>query len=169
MSGYSDALSRAVAFDNSIVSATSAISSKFMSTTSSSVTNLTDLIILSLRQTVGSLEFTASQLSNQGVDDLRVFMKDVGSSRCVQDSLLLTGFCRDVISCHRRVNPVEVIYASFPAFLYLNVTLAGRLLEPLLEFQSSELYSQVYAAPDLGKLLLELGSCSAMYLGLMVS
>ena len=92
MSGYSDALSRAVALDNSIVSATSAISSKFMSTTSSSATNLADLIILSLRQTVGSLEFTASQLSNQGMDDLRVFMKDVGHSRCVRILFCLQDF-----------------------------------------------------------------------------
>jgi len=64
---------------------------------------------------------------------------------------LLGRFCGNGIPCHRRVNPVEIIYASFPAFLYLNATLAGRLLEPLLEFQSSELYGQAYAAPDLGK------------------
>jgi len=85
------------------------------------------------------------------MDDLRVFMKDVGTSRCVQNPLLLAIFRCNLIPCHRRVNPVEVIYASFPAFLYLNATLAGRLLEPLLEFQSSALYSQVYAASDLGK------------------
>ena len=84
LSGYSDALSRAVDFDNGIASATSAISSKF-SMASSAAVNLADLIILSLRQTVGSLEFTAPQLSttSQGMDDLRVFMKDVGTSRCV--------------------------------------------------------------------------------------
>lgn len=52
---------------------------------------------------------------------------------------------------YRRANPVEAIYAAFPAFLYLNPALAGSLLEPLLEFQStSSLYSPVYAAPDLG-------------------
>src|SRR6266542_4277033 len=74
-----------------------------------------------------------------------------------------------MIPCHRRVNPVEIIYASFPAFLYLNATLAGRLLEPLLEFQSSSLYSLAYAAPDLGKPLLNLGSWSAMNLDLKVA
>jgi len=43
-----------------------------------------------------------------------------------------------------------MIYASFPAFLYLNATLAGQLLVPLLEFQSSVSYNLDYAAPDLG-------------------
>jgi hypothetical protein len=42
------------------------------------------------------------------------------------------------------------MYASFPAFLFLNATLAGKLLEPLLEFQASSLYRNNYAAPDLG-------------------
>jgi hypothetical protein len=44
------------------------------------------------------------------------------------------------------------LYASFPAFLVLNTTLAGKLLEPLLEFQASALYKNDYAAPDLGKI-----------------
>jgi hypothetical protein len=53
----------------------------------------------------------------------------------------------------RRTNPVEILYASFPAFLFLNTTLAGKLLEPLLEFQDSSLYRNDYAAPDLGTVL----------------
>lgn len=48
----------------------------------------------------------------------------------------------------RRVNPVETIYASFPAFLYLNTSLAGNLLESLLEVQAAN--DKSYAAPDLG-------------------
>ncbi len=35
------------------------------------------------------------------------------------------------------MNPVETIYAAFPAFLHLDSHLAGALLEPLLEFQST--------------------------------
>ena len=54
---------------------------------------------------------------------------------------------------HRRTNPVEILYASFSAFLFLNATLAGKLLEPLLEFQDSSLYRNDYAAPDLGTIL----------------
>lgn len=45
---------------------------------------------------------------------------------------------------------MEIMYATFPAFLFLNATLAGKLLEPLLEFQASTLYANDYAAPDLG-------------------
>jgi len=49
------------------------------------------------------------------------------------------------------VNPVEVIYAAFPSFLYLSSPIAGALLEPLLEFQTTaSLYSHGFAAPDLG-------------------
>jgi hypothetical protein len=52
---------------------------------------------------------------------------------------------------HRRVNSVETIYAAFPAFLYLNASLAGTLLEPLFELQaSSSVFNKGYAAPDLG-------------------
>lgn len=54
---------------------------------------------------------------------------------------------------NRRVNPVDNLYASFPAFLYLDPALGGKLLEPLLEFQASMgsgNATSVYAAPDLG-------------------
>lgn len=43
-----------------------------------------------------------------------------------------------------------MLYASLPAILYLNATWAGYLLRPLLEFEASALYSQTFAAPDLG-------------------
>ncbi len=52
-----------------------------------------------------------------------------------------------------RTNPVEILYASFPAFLFLNATLAGKLLEPLLEVQASSSYKRDYAAPDIGMIL----------------
>jgi hypothetical protein len=59
-----------------------------------------------------------------------------------------------------RTNPVEIMYASFPAFLFLNATLAGKLLEPLLESQASSIYQNNYAAPDLGAIscIISLGS-----------
>ena len=65
----------------------------------------------------------------------------------IDDTILSPNFFR------RRTNPVEILYASFPAFLFLNTTLAGKLLEPLLEFQDSWLYGNDYAAPDLGTIL----------------
>ena len=48
-----------------------------------------------------------------------------------------------------RVNPVEHIYAAFPAFLYLNASLGGALLRPLLEYQAN-LAGQAFAAADIG-------------------
>ena len=50
----------------------------------------------------------------------------------------------------RRANPVEVIYAAFPTFLYLNASLAGFLLQPLLKYQGPSSYFNNYAASDLG-------------------
>ncbi len=85
LSGYTSALSRAVNFENRIMSDIASISSNFTIPPSTTI-NITDMITLSLRQTIGSLEFTTSRLSNgrfAGVDDLRVFMKDVGSSSYV--------------------------------------------------------------------------------------
>ena len=44
---------------------------------------------------------------------------------------------------------MDNLYAAFPAFLYLNTSLAGKLLDPLLEFQASAVSTDMYAAPDL--------------------
>jgi hypothetical protein len=53
----------------------------------SAAANLIDLHILNLRQTVGSLELTTSRLGKSvAMDDVRVFMKDVGYSRCTSTS-----------------------------------------------------------------------------------
>ncbi len=48
----------------------------------------------------------------------------------------------------RRVNPVEVLYASFSSLLYFNETWLGYALEPLLRAQDGK--GVGYAAPDLG-------------------
>lgn len=50
-----------------------------------------------------------------------------------------------------RVNCVDVIYAALPIYLYLNSSLLGYLLRPLLEYQESSLYPNPYAAIDIGK------------------
>ena len=50
---------------------------------------------------------------------------------------------------YRRVNPVEKMYAAFPAYLYLNASLAGKMLAPLLEVQD-DLTGQAFAAQDIG-------------------
>ena len=41
------------------------------------------------------------------------------------------------------------MYAAFPAFLYLNASLGGAMLAPLLEAQD-DWTSSLYAAQDLG-------------------
>lgn len=51
----------------------------------------------------------------------------------------------------RRVNCVDVTYAALPMYLYLNSSLLGYLLRPLLEYQESSLYPNPYAAIDIGK------------------
>ena len=48
------------------------------------------------------------------------------------------------------VNAVDVLYAAFPMYLYLNPALGGYLLRPLLEGQDNEAYDIPYAAQDLG-------------------
>ncbi|KAE9404307.1 DUF1793-domain-containing protein [Gymnopus androsaceus JB14] len=62
--------------------------------------------------------------------DIMFFMKDIGNSQ--------------------RTNPVEVLYASMPAFLYFNASWLGYLLEPLMQFEDSGLYTQLFASQDLG-------------------
>ena len=49
------------------------------------------------------------------------------------------------------MNPVEVMYAAFPMFLYVNASYGGGLLTPLLEYQASNTYTLPYAASDIGK------------------
>ncbi|KAF8995301.1 hypothetical protein BDQ17DRAFT_1430456 [Cyathus striatus] len=118
---FDDVRSKAIEFDNKVLADGGAISSKY-----------NDLISFSLRMTFAAMDITIPRFSNETVNtsDLKIFMKDIGSSG--------------------RVNPVEVIYAAFPAILYFNSTLAGSLLEPLLEYQTSSDYKNAYAAPDLG-------------------
>ncbi|KAJ6584202.1 hypothetical protein B0H10DRAFT_1833148 [Mycena sp. CBHHK59/15] len=89
-----------------------------------------DLLSLATRQAMAGVEITVSKTSqgSWNLSDVQGFMKDLGNSRCV--------------------NPTETIYSALPTFLYLNASLAGILLEPLLQFQSSTSYNNSYAAPD---------------------
>jgi Domain of unknown function (DUF4965) len=50
-----------------------------------------------------------------------------------------------------RMNPVEVLYAAFPMFLYFDPDLGGLLLEPLLRYQAWPDADTPYAARDAGK------------------
>ncbi|KIK65892.1 hypothetical protein GYMLUDRAFT_1027590, partial [Collybiopsis luxurians FD-317 M1] len=118
----SNALQRAISLDNKILSDAQRISS-----------NYSDLVSLASRQTMAGMEITvgfgsSGQVVNES--DTLIFMKDTGNSQ--------------------RMNPVETLYAAFPAILYINASWAGYLLEPLLQFESSGLYNRDFAAQDLG-------------------
>ncbi|KIK51931.1 hypothetical protein GYMLUDRAFT_265647 [Collybiopsis luxurians FD-317 M1] len=121
MNNASDALNRAIALDEKITSDASNISSEYV-----------DLVSLASRQVMAGMEITVGKDSNQQVNesDILIFMKDIGNSQ--------------------RTNPVETLYAAFPAILYINLSWAGYLLEPLLQFESSPLYADNFAAGDLG-------------------
>ncbi|KIK65832.1 hypothetical protein GYMLUDRAFT_158658, partial [Collybiopsis luxurians FD-317 M1] len=121
MSNASSALQRAVALDNQIMSDANNISS-----------NYADLVSLASRQTMAGMDITVGFGSDGQLNksDVLIFMKDIGNSQ--------------------RTNPVEVLCAALPAILYFNPSWVGYLLEPLLQFESSGLYNEGFAAEDLG-------------------
>jgi len=94
------------------------------------------LLSLSARQIFGALEITVSKADDGSWNqsDVKIFFKDMGN--------VGSG----------GTNAVDVLYAGFPAFLYLNPTLGRYLLEPLLESQVSNgvPVGQAYAPQDLG-------------------
>ncbi|KAJ7831647.1 hypothetical protein B0H13DRAFT_1734851 [Mycena leptocephala] len=141
MNDFPAARTRAVALDQQILQDATAISQ-----------NYANLVSLGTRQAMAGVEITLSMLQGGrfNFSDVMAFMKDVGNSQ----------------SDSRRVNPTETIYATLPAFMYLNASITGALLEPLLEYQSSSAYSNPYAAPDLGAQTGDI--CSSHYSGNML-
>ncbi|KAI0325215.1 DUF1793-domain-containing protein [Cubamyces sp. BRFM 1775] len=120
---FPEIMERAIAFDEALMETASQISPHYA-----------DLLSLATRQALGSLDITVSTDADgrPNASDVRIFMKDVGSSTATA-----------------RVNPVERIYAALPALLYVNASLVGPLLAPLLDAQDS-LTNIPYAAPDIG-------------------
>ncbi|KAJ2936581.1 hypothetical protein H1R20_g512, partial [Candolleomyces eurysporus] len=123
LADFRDAKTRAEQLDEKLREEASAVSTEYA-----------DLVSLSLRQTMGSIEITLPQRSSTrnswNMSDIQAFVRDNGVSK--------------------RANPVEVIYAAMPALLYLNPSILFYLLKPLLNFQSSQRYQNAYASPDLG-------------------
>ncbi|KAI0353838.1 DUF1793-domain-containing protein [Trametes cingulata] len=124
--GFSKAQERALALDQAIMADASKVSAHYV-----------DLVSLAARQTMASLDITVSTGSDgkPNASDVRIFMKDIGSSLDPSD--------------HERVSPVERIFAALPALVYLNASLLGPMLSPLLDAQDS-LTGLPYAAQDLG-------------------
>ncbi|KAK0239510.1 hypothetical protein EDD85DRAFT_452362 [Armillaria nabsnona] len=120
LSDFSDAKQRAINLDNKIISEARQISD-----------NYADLVALAARQAL-AVDITVSKDSDGqwNTSDVMTFMKSIGDSG--------------------RVNSVEILYASFPVYLYINATWAGYLLEPLLRYQQSSQYAEAHAPLDLG-------------------
>lgn len=139
---FNDALEASIDLDNALTSAARNISEDY-----------SGLISLVTRQALGSIEYTIKS-SDLNVSDVKAFMDIMGSKECVCLRILyLLG--QDVClppSRGNAVNTVDIIYASMPIYLYLNPSILGYLLSPLLEYQEGSQYTNSYAAVDLGQL-----------------
>ncbi|KAI0665950.1 hypothetical protein C8Q78DRAFT_985276 [Trametes maxima] len=126
VTSFEDIYNRAVVFDQSIVGNASLVSSHYA-----------DLVSLVARQTFGALDITvpSGTIGQPDPSDVQIFMKDIGSSDSTE-----------------RVTPVERLYAALPAFIYINASMLGPLLKPLLDAQANFKGLQ-YAARDLGEAL----------------
>ncbi|KAJ7662655.1 hypothetical protein DFH06DRAFT_1396782 [Mycena polygramma] len=121
MADFPAARTRALALDQKILQDALDVSQEYA-----------DLVSLATRQAMAGVEITLSkqQDGSWNSSDVQAFMKDVGNSQ--------------------RVNPTETLYAALPAFMYLNGSITGALLEPLLRYQISSARTNPYAASDLG-------------------
>ena len=84
----------------------------------------TDILALSARQALGATSFSGTP------EDPKLFLKEISSNGNSQT--------------------VDVIFPSFPFFLYTQPRWAAYLLEPLLEHQLAFLYPNNYSMHDLG-------------------
>jgi hypothetical protein len=83
-----------------------------------------DIVALSARQALGATSFSGTP------EDPKLFLKEISSNGNSQT--------------------VDVIFPSFPFFLYTQPRWAAYLLEPLLEHQLAYLYPNNYSMHDLG-------------------
>ncbi|KAI0052985.1 DUF1793-domain-containing protein [Auriscalpium vulgare] len=118
---YGNALTRAQQFDSNIHSAASKISSDYA-----------DIVYLSVRQTLGATELTVSKAptGQWNTSDVLMFMKEISSDG--------------------NVNTVDVVFPSWPAFLYTNPALGKYLLLPLFEYQATGQYPNKWSVHDMG-------------------
>ncbi|KAI0036147.1 hypothetical protein K488DRAFT_41792 [Vararia minispora EC-137] len=124
LNDYPAALSRAEKLDSQLLSAASALGGS----------DYADLISITARQAYSGTELTIGRNADGGVNtsDVMMFMKDLG------------------FPDNGAGNPVDGLFAIFPAFVAIDPALGGFLLEPLLRFQKSTNYQNPYAAQNLG-------------------
>ncbi|KAK7047204.1 hypothetical protein VNI00_006870 [Paramarasmius palmivorus] len=118
---YPNALQRAEELDRKILADASVISTEYV-----------DLVSLTARQAMAGLDITVPRASDSSwnASAVKAFMRDEGFSS--------------------RVNPVDTIFSALPMYAYLNASLVGLLLDPLLEYQDSSSRNNSFASPDLG-------------------
>ncbi|TBU30301.1 DUF1793-domain-containing protein [Dichomitus squalens] len=121
LNDYPNALARANAFDAQVKSDASKILADYAS-----------LVALSIRQAFGATEITVTKNNDGSLDNSNtlMFMKEISSDG--------------------NVNTVDVIYPSWPLFLYTNATLGKQLLLPLFEYQTTGQYPNQYSVHDMG-------------------
>ncbi|KIY67053.1 hypothetical protein CYLTODRAFT_15822 [Cylindrobasidium torrendii FP15055 ss-10] len=119
LANFENAQTAAVSFDTSFTDAAKKISDDYA-----------QLVSISGRQALATIEWTVSQSSDGNISDSMAFMKDVGVST--------------------RVSPVDVMSATFPMLLSINATWAGYLLQPLLYSAKHDGRNLEYAMYDLG-------------------
>ncbi|KAH9021481.1 hypothetical protein EDB84DRAFT_1274954 [Lactarius hengduanensis] len=129
MNDFANASSRAQKLDQKILQEAAPISGP-----------LGDLVSLATAQVYGSTQLASATSASGGLNnsDVMAFMKNIN------------GIPLGIPLESNRVNPVETLYSTFPAFMYIDPDLGGLLLEPLLRLQASPKYTNPYAAPDLG-------------------
>ncbi|KIP02118.1 hypothetical protein PHLGIDRAFT_112413 [Phlebiopsis gigantea 11061_1 CR5-6] len=107
-----------------------AFDAKVQSDASAISADYASIVALSIRQAFGATEITASRNSDGSINasDILMFMKVTGHN----------------------VNTVDVIFPSWPVFLYTNPALGKYLLLPLFEYQASGQYPNKWSVHDMG-------------------
>lgn len=140
---FDNAVRAADQFDAKITSDAEAISPMYR-----------DLVLPVVRQVMGTIEITISNNSDGSwnTTDVLAFVEDLGllgaNGFVLSDSLHSSSFLTLTMF---RASPVDIMYAAFPAYLYLSPALGGYLLKPIFQLQDTPLYTQPYAAQNLGK------------------
>ncbi|CCA68621.1 probable glutaminase A [Serendipita indica DSM 11827] len=118
---YSDALARAKSLDTKFSSDAAEISDAY-----------DGVVSLSLRQAFAAMELTVSKNSDGSLNhsDILLFQKEISSSG--------------------NVNTVDVVFPTWPLFLYLNPSLSKYILLPYFQYQSTGLYPNAWAVHDMG-------------------
>jgi len=118
------------------MSASQQLDSQILSDAGSISSDYSDLMSLVTRQAMSAIDITVSENSDGTFNssDIMAFMSNIGSVGTIAS--------KEAVG----VNTVDVLYASFPIFLYLNAHIGEYLLSPLLVAQSTTLYTQPYAS-----------------------